>query len=99
MANNIIEIDASGSHKHWVARGDNSVKNGKTADEIMCLCFGSISLYFCVSIHIQTRKGEKYLLDERGLLLAAEILDPSRLTFQSWSQQSTNYDKDPPQMM
>ena len=99
MTNNITEIDASGSHKHWVARGDNSVKNGTAADEIRCLRFGSISLYFCVSIHIQTRKAEKYLLDERGLLLAVEILDPSRPTFQSWSQQSTNYDKDPQQMM
>ena len=99
MTNNITEIDASGSHKYWVARGDNNVKNGTAADEIRCLRFGSISLYFCVSIHIQTRKAEKYLLDERGLLLAAEISDPSRPTFQSWSQQSTNYDKDPQQMM
>ena len=99
MTNNITEIDASESHKHWVARGDNSVKNGTAADEIRCLRFGSISLYFCVSIHTQTRKAEKYLLDERGLLLAAEISDPSRPTFQSWSQQSTNYDKDPQQMM
>ena len=99
MTNNITEIDASGSHKHWVARGDNSVKNGTAADEIRCLRLGSISLYICVSIHIQTRKAEKYLLDERGLLLAAEISDPSRPTFQSWSQQSTNYDKDPQQMM
>ena len=99
MTNNITEIDASGSHKHWFARGDNSVKNGTAADEIRCLRFGSISLYFCVSIHIPTRKAEKYLLDERGLLLAAEISDPSRPTFQSWSQQSTNYDKDPQQMM
>ena len=99
MTNNITEIDASGSHKHWFARGDNSVKNGTAADEIRCLRFGSISLYFCVSIHVQTRKAEKYLLDERGLLLATEISDPSRPTFQSWSQQSTNYDKDPQQMM
>ena len=99
MTNNITEIDASGSHKHWVARGDNSVKSGTAADEIRCLRFGSISLYFCVSIHIQTRKAEKHLLDEIGLLLAAEISDPSRPTFQSWSQQSTNYDKDPQQMM
>lgn len=58
MTNNITEIDASGSHKHWFARGDNSVKNGTAADEIRCLRFGSISLYFCVSIHIQTRKAE-----------------------------------------
>lgn len=56
--------------------------------------------FIFVSAYIyELEKGEKYLLDERGLLLAAEISDPSRPTFQSWSQQSTNYDKDLPQMM